>query len=82
MERRRQPIVRLLERLHPEPVHVLRRLQPAHRPRAEGCLLDAGVTELLDDVREDVLDGAEGRAGEVEGPLGLSGSRAWARVGR
>ena len=71
IERRRQPVVRLLERLHPEPVHVLHRLQPPRRPRAKRRALHARVAQLLDDVREDVLDRAQRRAGELQSPLDL-----------
>ena len=71
VERRAQAIVRLLERAHAEPAHVLDRLEPARRPRAERRALHACVAEFLDDVREDVLDRAEWRPRELERPLDL-----------
>lgn len=71
VERRRQPIVRLLERLDPEPVHVLRRVQLVDRARPERRRLYTRIAELLNDEGEDVLDRAEWRTRELERPFDL-----------
>ena len=71
IERRRQPVVRLLERLDAEPMDVLHRLELARRARAKRGALHACVPELLDDVREDILDGAERCPRELQRPLDL-----------
>ena len=80
VERRAQAVVRLLERAHAEPAHVLDRLEPARRACAKRRALHARVAELLDDVREDVLDRAERRPWELERPLDLE-AMLWRELG-
>ena len=71
VEGRADAVVRLLERLDPESVHVLRRVQLVDRARPERRRLYTRIAELLNDEGEDVLDRTEWRTRELERPFDL-----------
>lgn len=71
MERMRDPIIRLLQRPDLEPANVIHAMQRPRRAGTERRSAYAGVAEFLDDMREDVLDGAERGIGELKGPFDL-----------
>lgn len=71
MERMRDPIVCLLQRPDLKPANVIHAMQRPRRAGTERRSAYAGVAEFLDDMREDVLDGAEGGIGELKGPFDL-----------
>ncbi len=71
MERMRDPIIRLLQRPDPEPAHVIHPMQLLRRARTKRRRAHPRVAQLLDHIRQYVLDRTERRVGKLQGPFDL-----------
>ena len=71
VERMRKTVVRLLESSDPKSAYILNTLQTGRSAGTERRRAYTRVTELSDDVRDDIFDRAERCTWELEGPFDL-----------